>query len=119
MPAPVGGGRPRRLERVDLHEVEVVEQADPHDARHDVQPAAEAVNDEVAHVSLPSSIWRPHVQHRGQHEPAITVPQSESSGFFIVPPYVVRARGRHAVSPRPPDLSLPRRELQPTIKEAS
>jgi hypothetical protein len=47
----VGGGG---LEGVDLHEVEVVEQPDPHHARHDVHPAPDPVLDEVGgHVMLP------------------------------------------------------------------
>ena len=85
-------GDPRRsavgrgcLERWNLHEIEVVKQADPHDAGHEMQPSCQCRYEfhSVASLYINKDLTAKY-RIAVRISPEMIVPQIESSGFFIV-----------------------------------
>src|SRR5438552_5211002 len=75
----------RRFHGGDLHKIKVIQEADPHDAGHEMDPTGEC--GDVIHVHAPAEarmVLTTKYSIAVRITPEITVPQSESSGFFII-----------------------------------
>jgi hypothetical protein len=84
----IGGGG---LHRVRLHEVEVVQQADPHDAGHEMHPTRDCRN--VVHgVSSGEHVFDDEIKDGGEHQPADDgAPERIERVFHRLPPRSRRA----------------------------
>ena len=92
--AGVGAVGSRGLQRGDLHEVEVVQQADPHDAGHEVHPSCDRRDEFHDRLPQPRMFLTTKYRMTVRINPEMTVPQSESSGFFIALLLRVPPRGK-------------------------
>ena len=79
-----GAVRGRGFQRRDLHEIEVVEQADPHDAGQEVQPPCKCgYQIHLRYLPYIRKFLTARYRITVRTRPQTIVPQIDSSGFFI------------------------------------